>query len=93
MSKETTAREVEEQALTNDAGSRVARKGTSELLTEAEVAEFCACSRRHIRRLHDRGAMPRCCRLGALVRWRRTEILNWIEMGCPDCRKAKAGRP
>lgn len=57
------------------------------------VAEFCACSPRHVYRMADRGAMPRPIRLGSLVRWRlrtgdpATGVLDWIEAGCPSCRE------
>jgi excisionase family DNA binding protein len=54
-----------------------------------EVAELCSCSERHVRRLADAGRMPAPIRLGALVRWRRDEILEWIAAGCPDMRKAR----
>ncbi len=53
------------------------------LLSVQQVARFLNCSVRHLYRLADRGAMPRPVRLGGLVRWRRTEIEQWIALGCP----------
>ena len=31
-------------------------------------------------------------RMGALVRWRRSDLDQWIDAGLPDCRQAKGGR-
>lgn len=60
----------------------------SALLTVQEVAELLRCSPRHIRRLADGGQMPLPIHLGHLVRWRKFELDQWIEDGCPRCRKA-----
>lgn len=48
-----------------------------------EVAAMLTCSARHVRRLADAGLMPRPIKLGNLVRWRRQEMLDWIDAGCP----------
>ena len=45
----------------------------------------------HVRRLTDSGRMPAAVRIGVLIRWRRAEILNWIEEGCPAVRPRRAG--
>ena len=50
------------------------------------VAALLNCSTRHIYRLADMGRMPRPVKLGALVRWARQSILDWIAQGCPSCR-------
>lgn len=47
------------------------------------VAEMIGCSPRHARRMADGGLMPRPIRLGGLIRWRRSDILEWIQAGCP----------
>jgi len=47
------------------------------------VADLLNCSPRHVRRLADAGRMPRPVKLGALVRWNRQVIENWINEGCP----------
>ena len=47
------------------------------------VAELLDCSTRHVRRLADAGKMPRPMKLGALVRWNRQVIEDWINEGCP----------
>ena len=53
------------------------------LLDVTSVAELLGCSTRHVRRLADAGKMPRPGKLGALVRWSRLEIEDWIKGGCP----------
>ena len=63
------------KTLTNEA--------VAELLDVRSVAALLGdCSTRHVYRLADAGRMPRPLRLGTLVRWRRVEVLNWIERGC-----------
>jgi excisionase family DNA binding protein len=60
------------------------------LLTVKEVAETLGFSERTVYRLADSGAMPRPVKIGAAVRWRRNELDQWIEDGCPaGQRKAK----
>ncbi|MCL2646824.1 MAG: helix-turn-helix domain-containing protein [Phycisphaerales bacterium] len=56
------------------------------LLDVKAVAAFCTCSTRHIHRLRDAGKMPAPVKIGALVRWRRREIMDWITAGCPAVR-------
>ena len=46
---------------------------------------------RHIYRLADAGKMPRPLKLGALVRWRRAEIEEWIAGGCKPVRHVNGG--
>lgn len=58
---------------------------SAELLDVKAVASLLGgCSVRHVYRLADAGRMPRPVRLGALVRWRRAELVAWIEAGCPS---------
>ena len=59
------------------------------MLTIDQVARLLNCSTRTVYRLNDAGKMPRPVRLGALVRWNRSEIDQWIADGCPA---AKGGR-
>lgn len=59
----------------------------AEMLGVGAVAKILGCSTRHVYRLADRGAMPTPIKLGALVRWSRAEIEDWIQSGCPSCRK------
>ena len=61
----------------------------SELLDVGTVAKLLDCSRRHVYRLSDAGRMPRPLKLGALVRWRRVELMSWLADGCPAVRMGK----
>jgi len=62
------------------------------LLDVRTVAAMLDCSPRHIYRLADAGRMPRPVKLGALVRWHRPEVDEWLAAGCPPARTAKGGR-
>lgn len=45
-----------------------------------------SCSIRHVYRLADANRMPQPVKIGRLIRWRRSELLGWIEGGClPMC--------
>lgn len=61
----------------------------AELLDVGAVAALLGCSGRHVYRLADAGRMPRPLKLGALVRWRRAELLEWLGAGCPSVRSAR----
>ncbi len=64
----------------------------AELLDVRAVAALLGgCSTRHVYRLTDAGRMPRPVKLGALVRWRRAELSDWLSAGCPPVRTAKGG--
>lgn len=58
------------------------------LLDVRAVAALLDCSPRHVYRLSDAGRMPPPVRIGALVRWRRAEIEDWIATGCKPVRQA-----
>ena len=64
---------------------------SARLLDVQQVAENLGCSTRHVYRLSDAGRMPARVKLGALVRWPSAAIRDWIDAGCPSCRKG-AGR-
>ncbi len=53
------------------------------LLDVEGVAGMCACSPDTVKRLSDRGEMPKPRRIGRLLRWVRQEIEAWIADGCP----------
>jgi excisionase family DNA binding protein len=59
----------------------------SVLLDVQAVAQLLACSPRHVYRLADAGKMPPPVRLGALVRWPRAAVEEWIAAGCPVVRR------
>lgn len=60
------------------------------LLSVQQVSGLLNCSTRHVYRLSDAGRMPRPVKLGALVRWDRKAIEQWIADGCLSCRKGVA---
>ena len=53
------------------------------MLNTREVSTLLQCSQRHVYRLVDAGRMPPPVKLGALIRWTRTSIEEWISAGCP----------
>jgi excisionase family DNA binding protein len=65
----------------------------AELLDVRAVAHMLGASTRHVYRLSDAGRMPAPVRIGALVRWPRWIVLDWIAAGCPAVRNVgRAGR-
>lgn len=67
------------------------QESNPELLDVSGVARLLGCSSRHVRRLADSGRMPRPVRLGALVRWPRAAVVEWIGSGCPSCDPRRKG--
>jgi len=63
----------------------VAEEVTPELLTTKEAARLCGCGERSLWRWTRSGRAPAPVRIGgsAAVRYRRAELLAWIEAGCP----------
>lgn len=59
---------------------------TGLLIDAATFAKLLSISSRHLRRLLDLKAVPQPVHLGRLVRWRLTEVLEWIEDDCPPQR-------
>ena len=69
-----------------------ARAGTAThrlavLLDVKEVAKLLGCSPRHVYRLSDSARMPPPLKIGALARWRRSDVEQWVADGCPNCRR------
>ncbi|NOY42980.1 MAG: helix-turn-helix domain-containing protein [Planctomycetes bacterium] len=60
------------------------------LLDVRAVAAMLGCSQRHVYRLADAGRLPVPVKLGALIRWRRDELNDWLDDGCPSCSKGGA---
>lgn len=58
-----------------------------ELLSAAESAEMAGVAKRSWWRYVSSGKAPAPVRLGGAVRWRRSELAEWISAGCPRCRK------
>ncbi len=73
------------------AGGQGRMPGEASLLIDVhQVAALLRCSARHIWRLSDAGKMPRPHKIGALCRWDRSVIQQWVGDGCPRCRPTKA---
>ena len=58
-----------------------------ELLTAAESADMAGVAKRSWWRYVSSGKAPAPVRLGGAVRWRRSELADWIAAGCPRVRK------
>jgi excisionase family DNA binding protein len=65
----------------------------AQLLDVRAVAQLLDCSPRHVYRLADAGQMPAPVRLGALVRWRRQDLADWLAAGCRPIRMAGRATP
>ena len=52
------------------------------MLDVEQTAKLLGCSTRHVYRLCDGGKMPRPVKIGALNRWPRAVIEQWITDGC-----------
>lgn len=68
-------------------GRGAAPREVAALLGVEAVAQMLSCSVRHVYRLSDAGRMPRPVKVGTCVRWRRDELRQWINEGCPDWRR------
>lgn len=63
---------------------------STKLLDVKGVAIILDCSPRHVYRMVDAGRMPAPAKLGALVRFDRQKIEDWIASGCKPVRTVKA---
>ena len=57
------------------------------LLTVNDLSAKLNCSTRHIYRLVDTRRIPHPVKLGALLRWVKSDVDQWIASGCPHRRK------
>jgi len=65
----------------------------AELIDVRATAGLLGCSGRHVWGLSRSGRMPKPLRLGSrAVRWRRSELLAWIQAGCPARERWEAMR-
>ena len=76
--------------LPKNVGGDAAPAQSAAMLDVQGVATLLDCSTRHVYRLSDMGRMPRPVKLGALVRWSRQSIQDWIAQGCPNCKNVGA---
>ena len=52
------------------------------MMTADELAETLCISKRQVWRLKAKGDIPKPVNIGRSVRWRRSDILEWIAGGC-----------
>lgn len=57
--------------------------GAPMMMTADEIAHCLQVSVRTIWRLKAKGDLPKAVHVGRAVRWKRSDILEWIEEGCP----------
>ena len=72
-----------QQNVEYDGGVSNNRAIEPELVDVRGVSAMLACSQRTVWRLSDGGKMPLPIRIGKLVRWRRKDLEEWIQRGCP----------
>lgn len=53
------------------------------LLAVEEVSQLVGISVRQVQRLKSLGQFPKEVRIGGSVRWRRSDIVQWVADGCP----------
>jgi len=53
------------------------------LLTAEQLGVELGLSLRTVRRLDQRGELPRPVTVGRAIRWRRDELVAWVRAGCP----------
>ncbi len=52
-------------------------------LADHEVATMLGCSRSHWRNLHRLGMTPASVNIGRSTKWRRDEVIDWLNADCP----------
>ena len=92
-SSQSTAKGI--HAMTQNSGlADASGVGLSTLCRESAVlldvkatTRLLGCSPRHVYRLSDSARMPPPVKIGALVRWRRSDVERRVAEGCPTCRQ------
>ena len=56
----------------------------STLMGVNDVADFLGVSARQVWNLRSQGLLPEPVRLGRSSRWRRAELVAWVDAGCPS---------
>lgn len=59
----------------------------NKLMTVLETAGVLGVGTRSIWRWRDLGRMPAPVKIGGCVRWRASDIEEWLAAGCPDCKR------
>jgi predicted DNA-binding transcriptional regulator AlpA len=63
----------------------------AELISAEDAARMTGCQRRSWFRYVASGKAPRAIRLGGKVLWRRSDLIAWIEAGCPAAKASGKG--
>ena len=65
------------------------RNKSEVLLDVCGVARISNCGTRTVWRLRDSGRMPAPVYVGGTrcIRWKNSDILEWVAANCPDCRR------
>ena len=58
-------------------------KEKSLLLSTTHAAELIGCSKQALRNWHLFGRVPVPTKIGNRLYWKRAELVEWIEAGCP----------
>ena len=53
-------------------------------LTATQAAKLLGISRSQYYRMHTAGKVPEPVKLGGAVRWRRLELIEWLDAGAPS---------
>ncbi len=61
-----------------------------QLLTAKDAAKICRLSKRSWFRLSAAARIPKAVKIGGSVRWRLSDVEQWLEMGCPNRREFEA---
>lgn len=56
----------------------------SMLITARDAWALCGLSRAAWYKANAAGKVPRPVKIGGATRWRRDELVRWIEAGCPS---------
>ncbi len=65
----------------------IATQTENALVDAKEAAAICGMSRAAWYKHLSAGRLPRPVKIGNLARWRRRELLKWIDAGCPTLQK------
>jgi predicted DNA-binding transcriptional regulator AlpA len=63
------------------------RQMATKLIEVNGVAEMLGVGTRTVWRLRDGGQMPKPINVARCVRWRLSDLVAWIDCGCPDVRR------
>jgi predicted DNA-binding transcriptional regulator AlpA len=63
-----------------------------ELVGADGVGALLGVGSRTVRRLDDSGQLPQPVRVGGSIRWRLSELRQWIDAGCPPRQRWEALR-